>query len=61
VYKRQIYGECIGAIDIKTGEMLEGDLPKRALKMVQEWTKQHQDELIKMWETQKFIELPPLE
>ncbi len=56
-----IYGECIGAIDIKTGEMLEGDLPKRALKMVQEWTKQHQDELIKMWETQKFIELPPLE
>ncbi len=56
-----IYEECIGAIDIKTGEMLEGDLPKRALKMVQEWTKQHQDELIKMWETQKFIELPPLE
>ncbi len=56
-----IYGEYIGAIDIKTGEMLEGDLPKRALKMVQEWIKQHQYELIKMWETQKFVELPPLE
>lgn len=56
-----IYGECIGVIDIKTGKMLEGDLPKRALKMVQEWIKQHKSELIKIWETQEFTELPPLE
>ncbi|MBS6729866.1 MAG: DUF4160 domain-containing protein [Lachnospiraceae bacterium oral taxon 082] len=55
-----IYGECIGAIDIQTGDMLEGDLPKRALKIVQEWVNQHKQELIKMWETQEFIELPPL-
>lgn len=27
-----IYGECVGVIDIRTGEMLEGDLSKRALK-----------------------------
>ena len=33
-----IYGEYIGVIDIQTGKMLEGDLPVRALKMVQEWT-----------------------
>ena len=44
-----IYGERIGAIDIQTGDMLEGDLPKRALKMVQEWANQHKQELIKMW------------
>ena len=25
-----IYGECVGVIDIRTGEMLEGDLSKRA-------------------------------
>ena len=56
-----IYGECIGVIDIKTGEMLEGDLSNRALKMVQEWLKKHENELIKIWETQEFEELSPLE
>ena len=56
-----IYGEYIGAIDIQTGEMLEGDLPKRALKMVQEWAAQHREALLKIWATQEFTELPPLE
>ena len=56
-----IYGEYIGAIDIRTSDMIEGDLPKRALKMVQEWVSQHERELMNMWETQEFIELPPLE
>ena len=56
-----IYGEYIGIIDIQTGQMLEGDLPKRALKMVQEWTAQHKDALMKIWTTQEFVELPPLE
>nr|DAY01783.1 MAG TPA: protein of unknown function (DUF4160) [Caudoviricetes sp.] len=56
-----IYGEYIGAIDIRTSDMLEGDLPKRALKMVQEWVSQHERELMNMWETQEFTELPPLE
>jgi len=56
-----IYGEYIGVIDIKTREMIEGDLPKRALKMVQEWTGQHEDELLKIWNSQQFTELPPLE
>ena len=56
-----IYGEYVGAIDIRTSDMLEGDLPKRALKMVQEWVSQHERELMNMWETQEFTELPPLE
>ena len=55
-----IYGEYIGAIDIRTSDMLEGDLPKRALKMVQEWVSQHERELMNMWETQEFTELPPI-
>ncbi len=29
-----IYGEYMGAIDIQTVELLEGDLPSRALKLV---------------------------
>ena len=56
-----IYGEYIGVIDIQTGEMLEGDLPKRALKMVQEWTDKNKPKLLKTWNTQTLVELPPLE
>lgn len=56
-----IYGEYIGAVDIKTGDMLEGDLPKRALRMVQEWIEAHKKDLMEIWETQNFVELPPLE
>ena len=56
-----IYGEYIGAVDIQTGELMEGDLPRRALKMVQEWTQTHKDDLLQIWNTQNFMELPPLE
>lgn len=56
-----IYGEYMGAIDIRTLEMLEGDLPAKALAMVREWTEQHRDELLEMWKSQVFRKLPPLE
>lgn len=56
-----LYGEYIGAIDIQSGHMLEGDLPPKALSLVQEWLLAHKDALLIMWETQKFRELPPLE
>lgn len=56
-----IYGNYMGAIDIKTLEMIEGDLPSKALAMVKEWGLLHQNELLKIWETQKFVKLPPLE
>lgn len=56
-----VYGEYVGAIDIRTLEMLEGDLPPKALALVREWAAQHQTELLKIWETQEFVQLPPLE
>lgn len=56
-----IYGEYLGVIDIKTLEMLEGDLPAKAVSMIREWTKKYQAELIEMWNTQQFKTLPPLE
>ena len=55
-----IYGEYMGAIDIKTGELLEGDLPARALKLVKEWLNVYRDELLKIWNTQHFRKIPPL-
>ena len=32
-----LYGEDMAAVDIQTGEVLEGYLPPKALAMVQEW------------------------
>lgn len=56
-----IYGEYIGVIDIKTLEMLTGDLPNKALSIVKEWAKVHQKELIDMWQSQDIKPLPPIE
>ncbi len=55
-----IYGEYVGEINIKTMEMIEGDLPKKALELVKEWLEIHQDELQEMWEKQNIRKLPPL-
>lgn len=55
-----IYGEYNALIAIDSLEIIEGDLPKRAEKMVIEWASQYQSELLKIWQTQEFIKLPPL-
>ncbi len=55
-----IYGEYIGLIDIRKLELIEGDLPNKALNLVLEWTEIYKEQLLKMWNTQNFIKLPPL-
>jgi hypothetical protein len=40
--------------------MVEGDLPSRARKMVVEWAQIYQKELLEMWNTQQFHQLPSL-
>lgn len=37
-------------IDIRTFEVIQGDLPDRAMALVLEWAREHRDELIKDWE-----------
>ena len=56
-----VYGEYIGVVDIQTLEMLEGDLPSKALTLVREWMEQHKADLLEIWNTQNFKPLPPLE
>ena len=56
-----IYGDDTAAFDIQSGEIIDGMLPKRASKMVEEWISINRASLIKMWETQEFEQLPPLE
>jgi len=55
-----VYGEYNGIFDLKTLEMIEGDLPGRAIRLVNEWQKEYKNELIKIWETQNFKKLPGL-
>ena len=56
-----VYGEYNGSFDIQTLEMLEGDLPRKAQTLIQEWAEQYKDDLMKMWNTKTLKKLPPLE
>ena len=56
-----IYGEDVAAIDFMTGEVIDGDLPQKALSLVREWVGIHKETLQEIWETQQFIKIPPLE
>ena len=56
-----VYGEFNGVFAIETLEIIEGDLPARAERMVEEWGQLHQRELLDMWRTQHFRQLPGLE
>lgn len=56
-----LYGEDMAAIDIQTGEVLEGHLPPKALSMVREWITIHKADLLSIWDTQEFKTLSPLE
>jgi len=55
-----VYGEYYGLFSIDSLEMLEGNLPQRARKMIVEWGRLYQTELWEMWRTQEFRKLPPL-
>jgi len=56
-----IYGEYNGVFDVGTLDMIEGDLPNRAQKLVREWAAGYQSELLEMWATQQFRQLPGLD
>jgi len=55
-----VYGEDVAALDIRTGGVLEGQLPPRAMALVAEWLALHRDELMSIWKTQAFKAVEPL-
>jgi hypothetical protein len=59
-----LYAEFEALIDIRTFEVIGGDLPARAMALVLEWAQQHRDELRKDWElciqNQQPAKIPPL-
>lgn len=55
------YGSFVGVIDMASLEMVEGDLPPRALSLVREWAGLHRAELTEIWNTQSFRKIDPLD
>jgi hypothetical protein len=56
-----VYGEHVGVFAIESLELLEGDLPPRALRLVREWSERHAPTLQTMWDTKNFSQLPGLD
>ncbi len=56
-----VYGEFNAVFNIQTLEMIEGDLPARAQRLVKEWSAQYQQELLRMWSSNEFKQLPGLD
>ena len=56
-----IYEDDVAEVAIKTGEILDGHLPPKALSMVREWIEINKEDLLSIWETQEFRSLNPLE
>jgi hypothetical protein len=56
-----IYNDFNGIFDLKNLELIEGDLPAKATKLIKEWAEMYKVDLLRMWETKDFIKLPGLE
>lgn len=53
-----MYGDAEVLIDIRTLEVLKGNLPKRAQALVLEWAAQHRNELMEDWNLCQLKQLP---
>ncbi len=60
-----LYGDEIARIEIETGKVLEGRLPRRALALVRKWRSLHVDDLMEDWNLaqahQRLKAIEPLE
>jgi hypothetical protein len=60
-----LYGGYEALINVKTLEVMQGTLPRRALVLVLEWANQHRGELMENWnlceKKQPLNKIPPLD
>ncbi len=54
------YNEYKAIIEIQSLNVLAGYLPVKVRGLVEEWGEQHQQELLKMWNSKEFHKLKPL-
>jgi hypothetical protein len=60
-----LYGEYEALVNLRTLEVMQGNLPRRALVLVLEWATQHRQELLENWDLcgkkLPLNKIPPLE
>ena len=44
------YGENKAVVDVRTCEVVQGDLPQRQVRLVEAWAELHQEELMADWQ-----------
>ena len=52
------YAEFEASIEIGSGDILSGEIPRKQLRLVQAWIELHRDELLADWELAASGELP---
>jgi hypothetical protein len=57
-YFHALYGEFETLVDIRTGLVLEGDLPSTARALVADWARQRREELMENWELCRTMQTP---
>jgi len=50
------YGEHVAQIELGALRVLNGSLPPRALRLIREWARLHDDELADNWERAQALE-----
>ena len=60
------YGDFAAFFDIETGDMVDGNMPRRAVRLIQDWAELNKTDLLNNWfESQKdlpdFHKINPLE
>ncbi len=53
-----VYGEHEAFVDIESGQVIEGALPRNAARLVREWALEHQRELRENWRRARVGEQP---
>ena len=52
-----LYGGYRARVGIATGELIDGELPPRAVRLVREWALMHQPELEANWQRAERMQL----
>lgn len=59
-----LYAEYEVTVNIQTLQVIEGEMPKRALKLVRQWALVHRNELLENWQScekrRPLKTIPPL-
>ena len=55
-----VYNNYMGEFNIKTSEMINGDIPPSIQNIIKKWLSLHRTELQEMWDSQIIKRIAPL-